>query len=407
MSAEEDWYMVGRFEEEEWEREEILESAFHDKMDELIKEQVPQRVNSICPIQLLSQMNETLSKESYLFGHVLNLTGIFKPDNGTLYKNGYYYDYLKDENNNSRVKILVPPTIRTKMKPDSLVIVCGMVLKKIEPSKSSVELQFRVDSIVEEVKAYAIDEDETKRIEFRQRKVVRGFKNVDSILEGLLINNQRPKIALLIAQNSITLGDFENGKRAASASIDFVEERISFTQTRELCAKLRALDQRGFHAIAIVRGGGIDSKTDVDKPDVIETVVGLKTPFISGVGHTPENIFIRQVADKWTGNPQGLGQYFSELVESVASKKNNSKAILEQQIKAQYTGQIELYKKNIKTLEDNKIDLNRQLQDQKNEVAELKRQLSKRSGSNVSRVIGIIIALAIIAYIIMKVMKLI
>ena len=401
MSAEEDWYMVGRFEEEEWEREEILESAFHDKMDKLVKEQVPQRVNSICPIQLLSQMNETLSKDSNLFGHVLNLKGIFKPDNGKLYNNGYYYDYLKDENNNTLVKILVPPTIRTNMKPDSLVIVCGMVLKKIEPFKSFVELQFRVDSLVEEVKAQAFDEDETKRIEFRQRKVVRGFKNVDSILEGLLINNQRPKIALLIAQNSITLADFENGARAARAAVDFVEERISFTQTRDFCAKLRALDQRGFHAIAIVRGGGIDSKTDVDKPDVIETVVGLNTPVIAGVGHQNEQIFLRQVADKVASTPQGLGQYFSDMVESVTSKKNNSKAILEQQIKVQYTGQIELYKKNIKTLEENKIELNRQLQDQKNEVAELKRQLSK------SRVIGIIIALAIIAYIIMKVMKLI
>lgn len=407
MSAEEDWYMVGRFEEEEWEREEILESAFHDKMDKLVKDQSPQQVNAICPMQLMSQMNETLSKASTLFGNVLNIKGIFKPDNGRLYNNGYYYDYLKDENNNTRVKILVPPTIRAQMKPDSLVIVRGMVTKRMDSTKSSVELQFRVDSLVEEVKAQAIDKEEQKRIELRQRKVTIGFKNVDSILEALLMNNTRPHIALVFAQNSITLGDFENGKRAAAVAIDFIEERITFTQTNQLCAKLKELDNKNYHAIALVRGGGIDSKTDVDKPEVIETIVNMKTPFISGVGHKEENIFLRQVADKWTPNPQGLGQYFHDLVESVTEKKNNSKAALMKQVEAQYKGQIEAQKQNAKTLEAQNKKLEKDLSDERREVANLRNQLMKKQDNTFGRVIGVIIALAAVAYVILKLLHII
>ena len=268
MSALEDWYSGPLQAEESFfleEEEDAFNGAIQSMIDDLVKEYTPQQVNALCPMQLISQMNETLSKESNFFGQILYVKGIFKQGNGTLYSNGYYYDNLKDENNNTQVKILVPASIRSEMRPDSLVIVRGMVTKKIDAFKSSVELQFRVDSIVEEVKAQAIDKDDQRRIELRQKKVVSGFKNVDSILETILLKNEHPRVALLLAQGSITLGDFESGKRAASVEIKFVEERITFTQTSQLCAKLRSLDQQGYNAIALVRGGGIDSKTDVDK----------------------------------------------------------------------------------------------------------------------------------------------
>ena len=45
-----------------------------------------------------------------------------------------------------------------------------------------------------------MNETEIKRIELRQRKSERGFKNVDGIIEGLLYTDKRPKIALLFAQ---------------------------------------------------------------------------------------------------------------------------------------------------------------------------------------------------------------
>lgn len=347
MSALEDWYSGPLQAEASFiieEEEDAFNEALQAKIDDLVKEYTPQQVDALSPMQLMSQMNETLSKDSDFFGQVLCIRGIYKQGNGTVY-NGYYYDNLKDENNSTQVKILVPALIRSRMKADSLVVICGMVTKRIDAAKSSVELQFRVDSIVEEVKAQAIDKDDLKRIELRQRKVTAGFKNVDNILETILLNSERPQIALLLAQNSIALGDFEDGKRAASVAMDFIEERVSFTQTNILCAKLRELDQKGYNAIALVRGGGIDSKTDVDKPEVIEKVVEMNTPFISGVGHQQESIFLRQVADKWTPTPQGLGQYFSDVVEKVTAKRDNSRAALEADIKKQFKDQLDTEKK--------------------------------------------------------------
>ncbi len=351
MSAMEDWY-IGSLQAEYEDAEddpflqnlkELAESLWGDKKN--------RQVNAICPMQLMSQMNETLSKESDFFGKIINIKGIFKPGNGVLYAN-YYYDNLKDENTNTQIKFLVPSSIRNRMKPDSLVIARGMVCKRIDALKSSVELQFRVDSIVEEVKEQAIDKDEVKRIELRQRKVAAGFKNVDSMLESMLLKGERPRVALVLPTTNRVLEDFEHGKRAASLAIDFVDRTVTFTHTSDLCNVLRTLDGLGFNAIALVRGGGIDSKTDVDKPEVIETVVGMKTPFISGLGHAPEIIFLRQVADKWTPNPNALGQYFAEIVEKAAEKRTNSRAALVKEVEGQFKNQIQEQSKQLTNLQE-------------------------------------------------------
>lgn len=357
------------------------------------------------PSEIIAMFNENLSQQNIkAVGKIVSISGIYQAGMGNAY-NGVYYDSLRDENTLAELQIKITDAQRTKLLPGNKVEVVGTLGRKITP-KGDIKLELNV-SRVEVLQEQVIDKDEVKRIELRQRKVAQGFKNVDSILEGLLFNNKRPKIALLIARNSRTLGDFHNGKRAAQAAIDFVEDDITFTQTRDFCAKLRLLDQGGYHAIAIVRGGGIDSKTDVDKPEVIETVVNMKTPFISGVGHTPENIFIRQVADKWTGTPQGLGQYFSELVESVTTKKTNSKASLLKEVEAQYKGQIEAQQKAVKALEEQKNAIDKQLQEEKKEVEALRQKLAKRGSNTFSIVIRIIIALAAVAYVILKAMQII
>ena len=353
MSAEVDWAGIAYFQELEYEQqsEEAFWESMRVKIDDLVKEYTPRQVNALSPMQLMTQMNEALSKATDFFGKVVNIKGIYQQGNGKMYSNCYYYDRLKDENSASQVDILVPETIRAKMKPNSLVIVCGMVTKKIEANKGAVELKFRVDSIVEEVKADAIDKDEQRRIELRKRKVAAGFKNVDSMLESMLLKGERPRVALVLPTTNVVLEDFEHGKRAASLAIDFVDRTVTFTHTSDLCNILRTLDGLGFNAIALVRGGGVDSKTDVDKPEVIETVVGMRTPFISGLGHAPEIIFLRQVADKWTPNPNALGQYFAEIVEKAAEKRTNSRAALVKEVEKQFKDQLDAEKKNSENLQ--------------------------------------------------------
>lgn len=307
-------------------------------------------VQQYTPSEIIGIFNDILAHQNnQASGKIVCIRGLYLVGNNTSYK-GYYYDTLRDEKSQNELPIRISDAQRNELTPGNLVEILGTLGRKIT-DKSEIKLELNV-SRVEVVKEQVIDENEIKRIEYRQRKVSAGFKNVDGILESLLFNDTRPQIALIIAQTSITLKDFEDGIKAARVALDFIEDRVVFTQTKLFCTKLKQLDQLGYHAIAMVRGGGIDSTTDVDKPEVIETVVGLKTPFISGVGHKDEKIFLRQVADKWTATPQGLGRYFSDMVETVSEKKTKSRAVLTEQIKKQFKDQLEAGQKQNKELQE-------------------------------------------------------
>jgi exonuclease VII large subunit len=318
-------------------------------------------VQQYTPSEIIGIFNDILAHQNnQASGKIVCIRGLYLVGNGTAYQ-GYYYDTLRDEKSSSELPIRISDAQRRELTPGNLVEILGTLGRKIT-AKSEIKLELNV-SRVEVVKEQVIDENEIKRIEYRQRKVSAGFKNVDGILESLLFNDIRPKIALIIAQTSITLKDFEDGIKAARVALDFVEDRVVFTQTKLLCTKLKQLDLLGYHAIAMVRGGGVDSTTDVDIPEVIETVVGLKTPFISGVGHKDEKIFLRQVADKWTATPQGLGQYFSDMVEIVSEKKTKSRAALTEQIKKQFKAQLEAGQKQNKELQEKLTKLTKTQED--------------------------------------------
>jgi exonuclease VII large subunit len=166
-----------------------------------------------------------------------------------------------------------------------------------------------------------------------------------------LFVDQRPRVALLFATSSITMSDFEAGINAAKSAIDFVEYRANFSNANELVGTLQSLDKGGFHVIALVRGGGarIESLDDVS---VLEQIVSMKTPTIGAIGHVEEKTFIKQLVDKCASTPNGLGQYFSEMVESVSEKKTKSRAALTEQIKKQFKDQLETSQKQNKELQE-------------------------------------------------------
>ena len=111
------------------------------------------------------------------------------------------------------------------------------------------------------------------------------------------------------------------------------------------------MDNGGFHVIALVRGGGSQIE-NLDDVAVLEQIVSMNTPIIGAIGHVEEKIFIKQLVDKCAPTPNGLGQYFSEMVESVSEKKTKSRAALTEQIKKQFKDQLEASQKQNKELQE-------------------------------------------------------
>lgn len=259
------------------------------------------------------------------------------------------YDTLRDEDTQTEITLQIPQRLCDNLKDGNLVQVGGVLGRRAQ-NNCHIQLMLVV-SRIDVVQEQAIDESEIKRLELRHKKASVGFKNVDSLLEQLLYTDQRPQVALVFAQTSITMSDFEAGINAAKSAIDFTERRVNFSNSQELVRTLQALDEFDFSVIALVRGGG-GGIEKLDDLDVLESIVNLKTPIIAAIGHVEEKLFIKQLVDKCAPTPNGLGQYFSEMVESVSEKKTKSRAALTEQIKKQFKDQLEAGQKQNKELQE-------------------------------------------------------
>ena len=283
------------------------------------------------PSEIIGIFNSILAKQS-VNAQVVYLRGVYLASGRQSY-GGYYYDTLRDEDRQEEITIIVTQPQRENLKSGNLVNVGGVIGRNVN-NRGQIQINLNV-SRIEVVQEQVVDEAEIKKVELRQKKASVGFKNVDSILEQLLFQDKRPNVALVFAQSSITMSDFEAGINAAKSAIDFTERRVNFANSSELIQTLKAIDEFDFTVIALIRGGG-GGIEKLDDLDVLETVVNLKTPIIAAIGHVEEKLFIKQLVDKCAPTPNRLGQYFSELVETVSEKKTKSRAVLTEQIKKQY-----------------------------------------------------------------------
>ena len=258
-----------------------------------------------------------------------------------------FYDELRDVDTNTSITLKINRQDRQRLKPNSLVQIGGLI--ELNPfTNGTIQIVVSVTRF-EIIKDQFVTEQDIKRSEIRIAKTKRGFKNVDAVLEDKLFRDERPKVALIFASTSITMADFNAGVNAAAVKIDFTELRQSFGNGTALATFLKQQDAVQFDTIALIRGGGSGIEA-LDDIDVLQTVSEMKTPIICAIGHVGEELFLKSIADKVAPTPNGLGQYFSEMVERVAAKRNNSRAALVEEVKKQFQKQIEESNKKNKEL---------------------------------------------------------
>ena len=316
-------------------------------MNELTPHTVNLPQTTYKPSEIIGIFNSILAKQS-VNAQVVYLRGVYLASGRQPY-GGYFYDTLRDEDRQEEITIYLTQQQRESLKNGNLVMVGGVLGRNVK-HRGQIQLVLNV-SRIDIIQDQAVDESEIKRMELRQKKATIGFKNVDAILEQLLYTGGRPKVALVFAKSSITMSDFEAGINAAKTAIDFTEQRVNFSNSQELVRTLKGIDEFGFAVVAIVRGGG-GGIEKLDDLDVLETIVNLKTPVIAAIGHVEEKLFIKQLVDKAAPTPNGLGQYFSEMVENVSEKQSKSRAALTEQIKKQFKDQLEAGQKQNKELQE-------------------------------------------------------
>ena len=301
------------------------------------------------PSEILSIFSDYLAK-SATSSKVIYVRGVYSKAQKFEPAWKYAYDSIKDEDDHKEITVLTSRSIRDRLKDGALVLLGGNIHRVLKDN-GMIQLQLHVTR-VEVVQDQAISEEDIIRAEIRNEKSRAGYKNVDSILEDILYRGLRPRVALVFASTSITMSDFNAGKEAASTMIDFTECRVPFSKPQELAELLSKLDQsNSFDAIALVRGGGGGIEA-LDDLTVLKCLLNLTIPLICAVGHVEEKIFIKNIADKVAPTPNGLGAYFKDMVESVAARRNNSRAALVEEVKKQYIQQIETAEKQNKALQE-------------------------------------------------------
>ena len=280
------------------------------------------------------------------------MQGVFVLGKGQVYQ-GYYFDWLKDTSSNSYLNIKVPISLRTQLKANSLINVAGILEYNVQNAYSSIQLILEV-TWAETVQVNAVSQEDIKRNELLLQKNRSTRKNVDTVLESILYEDKKPVIGVILAETAITETDFNRGLNAAAREkIQFDRQRCSFARPTELMNVLRQMDAKGFHAIALVRGGGNEKDWGaLDNLDVLQTIVQMKTPVISAVGHPDEKAFIKNLVDKVLEVPFALGSYFSNMVNEVIEQRAKSKAALVNEVKKQYEEELTQARKQNATLTD-------------------------------------------------------
>ena len=293
-----------------------------------------------------------------------------------------FYDELRDVDTNVTITLKINRQDRSRLKSNSLVQVGGLI--ELNPFQNgTIQIVVNVTRF-EIVKDQFVTEQDLKRSEIRIAKTKRGFKNVDAVLEDKLFKDERPRVALVFATTSITMADFNAGVNAAAVKIDFKEERQSFGNAATLSAFLQTLDSQQYDVIALVRGGGSGIES-LDEIDVLQTVATMSTPIICAIGHVGEELFMKSIADKVAPTPNGLGQYFSEMVEKITAKRNNSRAALIEEVRKQFIKQIEESNKKNKELLEQVTRLNKQAEEQRKANAENLKKLSEENAKNLQK----------------------
>lgn len=333
----------------------------------------PQAVTAYCPSEIVDIFSDFLSRAG-LGSKVVYVTGIYARTARQAY-GGWYYDTLKDQNSDQELSLMIPQSLRDSLENGSLVTVGGTVYKKAG-NRGNIQLGFKV-SRVETLQQQAVSEEDMKRAELRSRKTQKGFSNVDAVLEGILMRGERPKVALVFAASSITMADFDAGKHAAEASMDFTEYRVNFSSAKDLCDLLTRVDTYGFDVMALVRGGGSGIE-HLDDLAVLEKVVSLDTPLICAVGHVDEKLFLKLVSDKVAPTPNGLGQWFSDLAEKVSKTRQDSVAVITRQVQKQFQERLDTQVKQNKELQDKLAALT----SQQKESADAARKLAEQHAAD-------------------------
>lgn len=268
------------------------------------------------PDNLLWRFNEAVWAKGT--SGVISVKGVYIRQDFPL-NDGKYIDKITDEINDVRINIVVSDSIRKVVKDGNVVVIKGYLDRYVDNKDGSIRLQIRVMSadVLEQSSILTAKEIELSGI--RHQKMQLGYKPVDTLLSDK-VEKGCPRIAMVYPTSSIVHNDFLREMKDKVERYHIEDFRTSFNNEQQLMSTLRAVDNNGFDAVCLVRGGGNDFGV-LESPAILKVLTEMGTPTIAAIGHENDKLFINEIVDKYFSTPTSLGGFFKRIVDDVDRKQ--------------------------------------------------------------------------------------
>ena len=306
-------------------------------------------IRSYTPQELYTIVGSEIQRRMPPLGLVA-VTGIYmQARNAKLYDDGYYYDHIRGESDDSKVGIviLMNDAMRSGLENGDRITVVGVPEMKMRRNTSDYSVVLRV-SRVARVAAAQLTAQGEKLLDCRLTKTRKGFRNVDDIIAKTIASGHKLRLLAICPLSSVAKGDFVKGLGDAIQHVDLKEINVNFSNPTAVSRCIEQADYSGsYDLIALLRGGGSGIES-IDDPIVGEAIARLNTPILYGMGHEDDRLLIRSIVDKDVPTPKAAGSYIREQVEKAVNRKADDVRLIRKNADAEQ--QIDTYRTVTKAL---------------------------------------------------------
>lgn len=294
---------------------------------------------------------------------IVQVRGIFRKVGSANY-GGYYYDKLKDEASDNSITLLTSALMHNQLEDNKTIEFNGFISRKVErDGKISIYINL-IELLAQRVNKFS--EEETKKIELLNKKVEKGFKDLDAHIKDAIFHNKRMAVKVVMGRSGIIDTDIKRAMEEAITLYDIEFYRISLASPSEIIRTIKTLDAQGADLICIARGGG-ENLEIFENAEICEAIIDTQTIIASAIGHAQDVSLFEKLADKKFITPTQFGNYLKEIYNNTLEEFEQSKAKLVHDISTQLTAN---YEKQVQNLAD-KLKSNSELHEKT--LAETKR----------------------------------
>lgn len=266
-------------------------------------------INNYTPSQIIALYAERLRKSSPDMG-LLTVEGNYKPTQA-IYGN-MAYDRIVGPDTGASLLIVMPIEMRTGIQQGDKISVTGTLSLSQRRRGDEYDVRLNVTSL-KRLASQPLTQSEQRFFDCRRYKLEQGFHNVDQVIANPIKHSTPLSIIAFMPQQSVAAADFLAGLDDARQFVDIREVRINFANSAQMRVMLEKADNVRPHLIVILRGGGA-GLDDIDTPEVADALAHLHTPWLYGMGHEQDRLFIRSIADMAVSTPKAAGEYIRKII---------------------------------------------------------------------------------------------